>query len=633
MSARTSTLLSRGRREEVAALQPLPSPRGVALELMQLAQRENVSIAEVARLAQSDPALAGRLIKAANAPALGLRRPTASVQEAILRLGLPVVRQLAVAFSLAADFRSGRCGAFDYDRFWTVSLLRALAAQVLAARLRLATPEEAFCCGLLGQVGRLGLATAYAARYAEVLKSCGEQEEEPLRAAERAAFALDHAELSGALLEDWGFPPPLLRAVAAHFQVPEPQREEDSREARLARLLDLAHTLACAAVAGGERKDALSTAAMLAAARLGLDAEALRAASEEVARQAADWSALLGVRAPEAALLRADRIEAPAGPAAAGTGNDSRLGVLVVDDDKATLLLARKILEQAGYRVWTASNGREALAEAARSAPHLVITDWVMPAMDGIALTRALRASAAGQQLYILVLTGLQEQERVVEALDAGADDLVAKPYVPRVLLARLRAGERVVRKQAELERALEAMRGLATELAENNRRLERIALTDALTGLPNRRYALERLEQECAAARRRRSPLACLVVDVDHFKRVNDERGHAAGDAVLKQVASAMRAAARLQDAVCRFGGEEFVVIAPDSSEREALTLAERLRKAVAPATVSIGVASDPAGECCAPELLRRADDAMYAAKRAGRDCVRAAGVVRALP
>jgi HD-like signal output (HDOD) protein len=295
----------RGSGELVASLHPLPSPRGVALELIQLAQREDVSIAEVARLARSDPALAGRLIRAANAPALGLRRPTASVQEAMLRLGLPVVRQLALAFSLASHYRRGHCARFDYGRFWTQSLLRALAAQALAAKLGLAAPEEAFCCGLLGQVGRLGLATAYAARYAEVLDRCGADEEERLREAERASFALDHAGLSVALLDDWRFPGPLLRAVALHFAPAAAPLAQESRVARLARVLELAHHLARAGVVSAARKEAPANDAVLAAGRLGLDAECLQALCADVTREASEWAGLLETPAPSAPLLPA----------------------------------------------------------------------------------------------------------------------------------------------------------------------------------------------------------------------------------------------------------------------------------------------------------------------------------------
>ncbi len=630
MNARASALLGRG--EEIAALHPLPSPRGVALEIMRMAGRDEVSVAEIARLAQADPALAGRLIKAANAPMLGARRSTASLREAILRLGLPTVRQLAAAFSLVNDYRSGPCRGFDYRRFWLEALLRALAAQVLAARLRLAAPEEAFCCGLLAHVGRLGLATAHAQAYSEVLAQAGAGDEARLREAERLRFALDHAELSCALLEDWGFPAPLRRAIEAHFDARRARAEEGDRVERLARLLEAAHQVAHAGAAAPEMKRVRSSGALLAAARIGLDADALQALADEVLRHAAEWAGLLGVPAPEEPLLSlsANAAAAEPGPRAAG---EAPLRVLIAEADAALAGRLRNVLEEAGHAVSCARGEGEALACIAASPPHVAIVDFATSGPGALALVKALRATRAGGAIHVLALTGAEREERAVEALEAGADDFLAKPFAPRVLLARLRAGLRVIRQQEALAQDIEAIRQFATELAVNNRQLRQAALTDSLTGLPNRRYALERLEQECAAARRRGGPVACLAVDADHFKRVNDACGHETGDAVLAHLGGVMRAAVRLQDAVCRFGGEEFLVILPDSGAREALVLAERLRAAVASQpfraaggralalSISVGVAADETGSCAPGELLRRADDALYAAKRGGRN------------
>jgi diguanylate cyclase (GGDEF)-like protein len=633
MSAHAQTLLARGRADDVAALHPLPSPRGVALEIMRLAQREDVSIAEVARLAQSDPALAGRLIKAANSPALGARRPTASLQEAILRLGLPMVKSLAAAFSLVNDYRSGACPAFDYRRFWLESLLRGLAAEALAARLRIAAPEEAFCCGLLGQIGRLGLATAHAERYARALEAAGGDENECLREEERRRFALDHAELTVALLEDWGFPRPLAQAVEAHFDLRRARLEEASRVARLARLVELAQHIARAGAAGPEAKRMLSNGALLAAAQLGVDSDGLQALADEIQRHATGWAGLLGVPVPDGPLLALPANgAAPEGAPREAAASEARLRILIAAPD-ALAARMKNVLEDAGHEAVLARDEDDALARIADAPPQVVIADLAAAGGRGLALVRALRATRAGRRLHVLALTGGGAEEHAVEALEAGADDFLAVPFAPRVLLARLRAGLRVIRQQEALAHDVEAIRQFAAELAVNNRRLQQAALTDPLTGLPNRRYALDRLEQECALARRRRSPIACLAVDADYFKRVNDEHGHETGDAVLAHVATLMRGVARLQDAVCRVGGEEFLVILPDSSAREATILAERLRSAIAaqpyrcadgsalPLSISVGVAAEDVCNSTPADLLRRADEALYAAKRGGRN------------
>jgi GGDEF domain-containing protein len=160
----------------------------------------------------------------------------------------------------------------------------------------------------------------------------------------------------------------------------------------------------------------------------------------------------------------------------------------------------------------------------------------MMPQMDGIELTRALRQTKIGRSIYVLILTGLEDEEKLVEAFEAGVDDFMNKPLKARVLAARLRAGQRVVQLQQEIERDREEIRKFAAELAVTNRRLQ-VALTDALTGFPNRRYAMERISQEWSAGNRTKRPLACMVVDVDAFKIINDTYGHDVGDGVEKNL------------------------------------------------------------------------------------------------
>ncbi|MCX7960534.1 MAG: diguanylate cyclase [Burkholderiales bacterium] len=631
MSGRDALAPAVLRGEEIARLHALPSPHGVAYELMRLALRDDVSVAQLARLARADPALAGRLIKAANAPALGARRPTASLSEAILRLGVPTVRQLAAAFSLLERYARGPCAAFDYRRFWTESLLRGLAAQTLAARLRLAAPEEAFTCGLLAHVGRLGLATAYPAEYAALLAAAPDADD-ALRATERARFALDHATLSVAMLESWRFPPPLLEAIEAHFAPQAPRRDEASRIARLAQLLSLAQHIARSGAEPRERRSERSAAALLEAARLGVDAEALEALAAEVERHAEDWAPLLGLPAPRGPLV-ALAAQEPAAPARADAASPR---ALLLETADGVWRSVRELLAADGVPFVGVRTLAEALASAASAGLGLVLADCRVADADPPALARALRAAAGAQPMHLVLLADAATLAGALAAMEAGADDVLCAPCDPRLLQARLRAGLRAVRREAERARDAEAIRRFASELALNNRRLHQAALTDPLTGIPNRRYALARLEQECAAARRRGAPLACLAVDLDHFKRVNDEHGHEAGDAALVEVARALRAAARLQDSVCRLGGEEFVVLLPDTGAREARLVAERLRSAVAALahrtpegvalalTVSIGVAAEEPCRAAPAELLRRADAALRAAKREGRNRIR---------
>src|SRR5581483_6441272 len=176
------------------------------------------------------------------------------------------------------------------------------------------------------------------------------------------------------------------------------------------------------------------------------------------------------------------------------------------------LRLLTRHLKKAGHAVHGAPDGAEALRQVLEVNPQLVITDWVMPGMDGTALVKALRQTKMGRQLYVIMLTCSEEDETQVEAFEAGADDYVVKPFRPRLLGARLRACARVVRLQEEVRRDKEELRRRMAELGVANRKLQQAALTDALTGLYNRRYALERLDQEWAASGRNGLPLACLI-------------------------------------------------------------------------------------------------------------------------
>ncbi len=206
--------------------------------------------------------------------------------------------------------------------------------------------------------------------------------------------------------------------------------------------------------------------------------------------------------------------------------------------------------------------------------PQLIITDWVMPEMDGIEFCKALRQNPAWRNIYVFIVTAQESTERLVEAFEAGANDYLTKPINFKVLGARLWAAQRVVQLQEELEFDRQQLRKFAAELAASNQRLQKLALTDVLPELPNRRYANEQLDRQWALAERNGRPLACMMVDIDRFKQINDTYGHKVGDDVLKQVANVLRQTARKQDMVCRLGGEEFLVICPEAHAGSGLSV-----------------------------------------------------------
>jgi diguanylate cyclase (GGDEF)-like protein len=293
--------------------------------------------------------------------------------------------------------------------------------------------------------------------------------------------------------------------------------------------------------------------------------------------------------------------------------------ILIAEDDAASRLLLTRVLVKWGYEVTATKDGAEAWVELqTKDAPHLAILDWMMPGMDGVDVCRRVRALETLQPPYIILLTALGDKESVVTGLEAGADDYVGKPYDAAELHARLEVGRRLV----ELNEAL----------LEAKYALEVLARTDALTGVLNRGAIVRELEKEAERAAREGTRLGLGMLDIDHFKLVNDTYGHAAGDAVLCTVAQRVLGVMRAYDTFGRFGGEEFLVLVPGSGEEELRDVLERLRAAIGSTpivvdgqefavTASLGGATG--GDESADGLIARADDALYAAKKGGRNRV----------
>jgi two-component system, cell cycle response regulator len=266
--------------------------------------------------------------------------------------------------------------------------------------------------------------------------------------------------------------------------------------------------------------------------------------------------------------------------------------------------------------------------------PEVLVLDGFGAGSEGDVLCRHLRQARLGRNLYIVALTDSIDMHLLTAVFDAGADDFLVKPVNPCILAARLRAGSRVLGLQEEAQRDKEDMRRFAMDLAVANRRLQLAAYEDALTKLPNRRCALERLAQEWSRAARTGRALACILADLDHFKRVNDTYGHDIGDQVLQETAKLMRSTIRNTDLACRLGGEEFVILCPDADVKGAKQCAERLCATLAAhrihlpqaeiaVTVSMGVAAREIGMQQSSDLLKKADEAVYLAKQSGRNRV----------
>ena len=269
-------------------------------------------------------------------------------------------------------------------------------------------------------------------------------------------------------------------------------------------------------------------------------------------------------------------------PALAVTAGGDRLRILAVDDDPVSLRMLERHLLKAGHDVITARDGEEALQIALDECPPLVVADWMMPGLDGVELCEALRKIPSGRKTYFLLLTGKGEEDEVLHAFDSGVDDYVVKPFNPRILLARIKAGSRILSLQSQVDREQAKQKKQLAELQVLTRKLRSATLTDPLTALPNRRFAMKRLTQAWESSARTGKPFSVIMMDIDFFKSVNDEFGHDAGDAVLRGTAQRMHSVCREDDDVCRIGGEEFLVICSNTDAEQCAVVAERLRSGV---------------------------------------------------
>lgn len=299
---------------------------------------------------------------------------------------------------------------------------------------------------------------------------------------------------------------------------------------------------------------------------------------------------------------------------------DSCNRVLIADDD----IMARKILQSWlqnwGYEVIVAEDGESAWdALQQERPPEIVILDWMMPKVDGVELCRRIRDDQRpGLYQYILLVTSRNEKQDVVKGLEAGADDYLTKPLDRNELQARLRVGKRILTLQRGLVQAREDLRFQATH--------------DALTGVWNRGAVLELLRRELGRAIRSRVSTGVLMLDLDHFKQVNDTYGHLTGDVVLKEVAKRMSRAVRSYDLASRYGGEEFLIVLPECNKDQIQECAERVRSAIATmpiavngselhVTVSIGAAISLRSATTETDIIAAADAALYKAKNNGRN------------
>ncbi|MBV6434183.1 MAG: Response regulator PleD [Bryobacteraceae bacterium] len=304
-----------------------------------------------------------------------------------------------------------------------------------------------------------------------------------------------------------------------------------------------------------------------------------------------------------------------------GSGKET-MRILIAEDSAPSRLALERVLVKWGYEVVPCRDGSAAWEQLQLpDAPRLAILDWMMPGYSGPEICRMLRAKGGEPYTYLLLLTSKTLKEDLIAGMEAGADDYVTKPFDLHELNVRLRAGMRILDLQAELLEAREKLREQATK--------------DSLTGLWNRRSIMEILEREQARSQREGAPIGVLMIDLDHFKQVNDCFGHLAGDEVLREAGRRLLASVRPYDGVGRYGGEEFLVVLPGCDEAGLRARAESMRAAIAAPplekvsqglTVSASFGATvfmPQSAVSVSDLIRIADEALYEAKHTGRNRV----------
>ena len=620
----------------------LLSPKGVALSIIHLLQRDDYRVADLVQLVQSDPAIAGRVLYFANAAVFGRSRPIVSLHGAIIALGTFRLRDLVIGLSVMNEHRQGRCAAFDYEGFWAHSLATGIACQQLARFAQIAS-EELFTIGLLSRIGELALASIFPQDYSELLLAAREGELN-LTPLEQQRFGMDHLNLAASMLAEWGLPEVLIQAAFHHDNPDDAGFADGSRVQTLTHCLSFASALASLCMVDEESRWSLLPALLARAARLGIDSDELNALVDGMVRRWREWGAKLHLRTqdlpPFAEILAASPPMRRMGSAGDSENRRSRTPSLLVQligvgaTERSSLV---QQIETLGHRPELIEASKAGLAQALQRPGQIIIVEMAAGALTAADFCRQLRQSALGKDSYTLLLSSPELESRALQVVDAGADDVLIKPINVQTLRVHLNAAARMLILKDEIQRERIGVMRSTDEFAVAQKRLLQDALTDPLTQLPNRRNGLDFLASEWVFAQSSGAPLAFLMLEIDHFKGVNDDYGHAAGDAVLRQLAEILKSASRSVDLVFRYGGEEFAAVLTNADLVVALQIGERIRALVEqnefvcetqriPLTLSVGAAIARASESDSLALIQAADAALYQAKASGRNRVVAA-------
>lgn len=312
--------------------------------------------------------------------------------------------------------------------------------------------------------------------------------------------------------------------------------------------------------------------------------------------------------------------------------SEEKKSILIVDDTPNNLRLLSQILSEAGYHVRATPSSKQALVTATSNPPDLILLDVMMPEMNGYELCRKLREEKATREIPILFLSAMSEPDAKIKGFVCGGQDYIAKPFDPYEVVARVETHINFRRTKLKLEKTIVDLRNVVMEKEQLVKQLEIMAHTDGLTGVNNRSRFFSLAEHEFNGCRRYNQPLSILMMDIDHFKKLNDTYGHAAGDFVLKETAFSISKILRKADVLARYGGEEFIAMLPMSPLAQTRVVAERIIEIVESmplefncqilsTTISIGASELLPEDTKIADVIERADKALYSAKNNGRN------------
>jgi len=600
-------------------------PQGVAAKLLQACQQELCSPSTVAGLLAEDPLLSARLLKFA--PAAKGRSPAEAIPHCIGTLGVVAVKNLALVFSLLDQHRSGSCQGFDYRGYWSEVLLTYFIMMEMHAEASACVAHETSTWAMLSGIGRLALASAFPQELAPLLADG--LSGAALLEQEQARLHTNHLSLSLELLRQWGLPDNLSGLVMAQVNVPPNRPASDSGLGALAsadawQFACLTARQLCHANA---QAGSLASVLFAFANASGIPHAKLITRVQQAVAKSLAGAEVLGVELSVSTMM--DKL--PQGTPSIVA--DSRLRILIVEDDPIVRTLLETWLKvDVGHSLISAGNGEQALELARQHLPQLIITDWRMPVMDGIAFCKALRLTDWGRSIYVLMLTASSGDDDLVEAFEAGVDDFLVKPVKRQSLGARLQAAWRYIHFREQWRQDNERLAVANEQLELQNRQLQLHSTVDTLTGLPNRRAGQRALTQAMSAAQRHGLQMCLICFDLDCIQLIHDSAGHVTGDEVLQLIGVTVQQTLRVEDTVCRWDEDAFLIIAPGTALTDGIKAAQRLRDAVVShlitlessainVTIHIGVACWDAESKSREQLLVEVEQALAAAKRAGKN------------